>query len=221
MRAHLRGFTLVELLISIALGATILLATTQLFVEGRDSFQYQSQWRELHERGRHLMQFFTAELRKAGYPKSTFSGTPLTATNNDGDSQSDTLTISYDNAADCAGSSSTTITYLLDGDDLRCNGNGDASPTPQTLTSYIEGLQFRYGVDTDTDGSIDRYLTADAVSDWEQVHTITIAVLLRSERAVRQEIDNATHTLLETDHGPFNDYYLRKSYQTTVQLRNH
>lgn len=212
-----RGFTLVELLISIALGATILLATTQLFVEGRDGFQYQSQWRELHERGRHLMQFFTTELRKAGYPTSTFSGTAL---NGSDDDSGDTLTLSYQGAKDCAGSSASTIQYYLDATDLRCDGNGAASPTPQTLTSHVDGLQFRYGIDGDGDGSIERYLNASAVSDWNSVKSITVSVLLRSGQAVRQSSDTAVYTLLGVGHGPFNDHHLRKAYQTTVELRN-
>lgn len=215
------GFTLVELLVSIALGATLLLATIQLFVDGRESFQYQSEWRGLHERGRHLMQFFSTELRRVGYPRHSFSGTPLHGENSSGSAQSDALTLSYQGALDCAGSSATTIRYYLDETDLRCDGNGSSSPTPQTLSSDIDGLQFRYGIDSDADGSVDQILRADQVTEWSQVHSITVALLLRSELAVRQTIDSTIYPLLEVDYGPFDDYHLRRRYQTTVQLRNH
>lgn len=218
MKKQLNGFTLVELLISIALGAAILLATTQLFVEGRDSFQYQSQWRELHERGRHLMQFLTTELQRSGYPKEGFSGTALNGSDGDGVNSHDTLTIGYQDGEDCTGSSSDSTQYYMDENDLRCDGD---SASPQTLTSHIDGLQFRYGIDSDADGSLDRYLTASSITDWSQVKAVTVALLLRSEHEVRQEQDDAIHSLLETDYGPFNDYYLRKTYQATVQLRNH
>lgn len=219
-RQDVAGFTLVELLVSIALGITILLATTRLFVDGRESFQYQQQWLELHERGRHAIQFLSAELRKTGYPATGFSGTPLSASNQSGENGSDSLTISYQGARDCAGSSASTIRYYMQEGTLRCDGNGGSSPTPQTLTSHIEGLQFRFGSDLDGDRSIDRYLTATTVSDWSAVHTIQVALLLRSQLPVRQESSSERYDLLGTIHGPYNDYYLRKIYRTTVQLRN-
>jgi type IV pilus assembly protein PilW len=167
------------------------------------------------------MQFFNAELKKVGYPKTGFSGNPLSATNNSGENQSDTLTLSYQDGKDCAGSSAATIRYYLDSGDLRCDGNGSASPTPQSLASHVDGLQFRFGADLDSDGAIDHYLEAHEVSNWEQVHTITTAILLRSELAVRDSKDEATYPLLNSDYGPFNDYHLRKIYQITTQLRNH
>ncbi len=215
------GFTLVELLVSITLGVTILLATTQLFSNSKESFQYEQQWLDLHERGRHLLQFFSAELKKIGHPAASFSGTALTASNNSGENSSDSLTISYQGAKDCAGSSSTTILYYVDDGNLRCDGNGSSSPTPQTLTSYIEGLQFRFGADLDGDNSIDRYLSANEISDWSTVNTIQVALLLRSQLPVRQIIDATSYDLLGVTHGPFNDNYLRKIYRTTTQLRNH
>ncbi len=215
------GFTLVELLVSITLGLTILLATTKLFIESRESFRYQQQWLDLHERGRHLIQFLSMEFKKIGYPAESFSGTALTATDNSEEGNSDALTISYHGAKDCAGSSATSIRYYIENGDFRCDGNGPSSPTPQTLTSHIDGLQFRFGADTDQDGSIDRYLSADAVPDWDRVHTIQTALLLRSQLPVRESIDSKNYNLLGSSHGPFNDRYLRTIYLTTTHLRNH
>jgi prepilin-type N-terminal cleavage/methylation domain-containing protein len=221
MRSSYQGFTLVEVLLSIALGAAIVLATTELLLEGRGSLQYQSQWRELHERGRHLMQFLSTELRKAGYPRVGYSGTALSGSDGSGSTPDDSVTIGYQGGQDCAGSAATTIRYYLDGSDLRCDGNGGASPTPQTLSSHIDGLQLRYGADSDGDGSIERYHAASAITDWGTIKSVTIAVLLRSEHAVRQQADQEHYTLLGVEHGPYEDYYLRRVYQLTVQLRNH
>ncbi len=219
MRSH-TGFTLIELLISIALGVTILLATTRIFIDSRESFLVQQQWTLLHEKGRHAIQFLTTELQMAGYPKTTFSGTPLSGSEAGGPNQSDSLTLSYQGATDCAGSSTTTIRYYLDEESLRCDGNGSASPTPQSLTTPIDGLQFRYGVDSDGDGSINRYQRANQVSDWNQVLSVEFALLLRSELKLRQSTEPQSYDLLEISHGPFNDGYLRKVYGATVHLRN-
>ncbi len=215
------GFTLPELLLSLTLGTTILLATTLLFIELRAGFVYQSQWRELHERGRHLMQFFTTQLHQAGYPKVGFIGNALMGSDGVPPAAHDTLVLSYQGIKDCAGSSSTTVEYYLSDDNLRCDGNGGASPSPQTLSNPVDGLQLRYGVDSDDSGSIDRYYNAAEVTDWEQVHSVTVAVLLRSEIEARESRDETTYSLLGTQYGPFDDRYLRKLYQNTVQLRNH
>lgn len=220
MRPLSSGFTLVETLVSIALGATILLATTQLFIEGRESFQYQQQWLSLHEQGRHALQFLTTELRKVGYPATGFSGTALVATNNSGENSSDTITIRYQGGEDCAGASATTIRYALEGGNLRCDGNGGASPTPQTLTSHLDGLQFRFGTDLDGDRSIDRYLDADQVTDWNQVRSIEVGLLLQSSGPARQQADDEIYSLFGVNHGPYGDYRLRKIYRTIVQLRS-
>ena len=94
MRSH-TGFTLIELLISIALGVTILLATTRIFIDSRESFLVQQQWTLLHEKGRHAIQFLTTELQMAGYPKTTFSGTPLSGNCGNGDGGARARTVPY------------------------------------------------------------------------------------------------------------------------------
>ena len=214
------GFTLVELLVSMALGFTILLTTTQLFIDHRLASQTQQQWLTLHEQGRHALQFLTTELRKAGYPAESFVGSALTAENSSGELNSDSIPLSYQNGLDCAGSSATSIRYYLQENTLRCDGNGSAYPSPQTLTSPIDGLQFRFGIDQDGDHSVDQYLNADQIADWESVRTVEVAILLRSESVARQQPDDTLYSLLDVDHGPYQDYYLRKIYQMTVQLRN-
>lgn len=213
------GFTLIELLVSLTIGALVLVSTIEIFVHLRGSLQYQSEWHALQERGRHLLLFFQNELKKVDYPQGVTNSNALSATNGSG-SNSDTLTLSYEGARDCAGSRANTVQYALQQSDIRCDGNGGSSPTPQTLTSHVDGLQLRFGADTDSDGSVDRYWRADQVSNWSQVQSITIAALLRSEAAVRESIDENHYSLLEVEYGPFQDHYLRRIYQTTVQLRN-
>jgi type IV pilus assembly protein PilW len=50
---------------------------------------------------------------------------------------------------------------------------------PQELVEGIEALQVRYGVDTSNDGVIDSYETADAVTDWREVISVSVALLVR------------------------------------------
>ena len=61
----------------------------------------------------------------------------------------------------------------------------DAAPTTSVteIISNVEDMQFIYGIDTDNNGSIDKYSDASNVtsSEWAQVNTIGISLLMQSE----------------------------------------
>ena len=208
------GFTLVELLVSLTLGATILLATSKLFIESRGSFRYAEQSQELHERGRHAMQFIRSELKKVGYTTQDPIESPIYASNS---GENSSLTISYEGGKDCTGSSSSTTKYEISGTNFRCDGS---NASPQTLSSHAYGLQINFGIDLDEDGSIDRYLTADQISSWDRVQSVEVALLLRSKQPARQTLDADEYNLLGVSYGPFNDYKLSRIYRSVIELRN-
>jgi type IV pilus assembly protein PilW len=94
------------------------------------------------------------------------------------------------------------------------------SADPQELIQGVENMQFTYGVDTDGDLLVNDYRLASAVTDWNQVVSLTLAVLIRSPEEAGVERDNRTYNLLGTDFGPFNDRRQRAVFTTTVVLRN-
>ncbi len=95
-------------------------------------------------------------------------------------------------------------------------GNGGA----EALVDGVEDMQIRYGVDDDGDGIPNRFLTADNVADFRQVVAVRIALLLRSiEERLRKPKARTFHLLKKTVTTPA-DRYLRKVFDTTVQLRN-
>jgi type IV pilus assembly protein PilW len=107
--------------------------------------------------------------------------------------------------------------------ELHCrseDGGGDDQP----LLDGIEGMQILYGVDTDDDSIANRYSTAATVnanSEWTDIVTVRIALLLSTVAAVANETDTATYTLLNSAAvGPFNDRLRRHVFTTTVALRN-
>ncbi len=91
---------------------------------------------------------------------------------------------------------------------------------PQELIEGIEALQVRYGIDTNDDGVINEYETADGVTDWREVISVSVALLVRSVEPSSPVDDTRTYNLLGTDYGPFNDRYQRTMFTTTAALRN-
>lgn len=91
---------------------------------------------------------------------------------------------------------------------------------PEELIEGIEALQIQYGVDTDGDLLVNTYVTADAVTNWSSVISVSLAMLIRSVEPNMPQNDTRVYTLLGTDFGPYNDRYQRTLYTTTVTLRN-
>ncbi len=86
------------------------------------------------------------------------------------------------------------------------------------LAKGVQRMEILYGEDTGGDEYIDRYVTADAVSNWTRVRSVRIDLLLQSA-------DNTT-----AEARPFmfnganantaNDKRLRLAFSTTISLRN-
>jgi type IV pilus assembly protein PilW len=115
----------------------------------------------------------------------------------------------------------TIIYYVRDASD----GSGPAlwqrvdGADPVELIGGVENLQVLYGVDTDNDLLANDYRSAATVTNWQQVISLSVALLIRStETGV--ERDNRVYTLLDGTVGPFNDRRQRSVFTTTVVLRN-
>jgi type IV pilus assembly protein PilW len=91
------------------------------------------------------------------------------------------------------------------------------------LAGGIQDMQVRYGVDTDEDRRVDNYRDAGAVTDWEQVLSAQVHLLL-----VTQDNNMAPSPQGYTFFGtttpatslPADDKHLRREFATTVALRN-
>lgn len=98
----------------------------------------------------------------------------------------------------------------------RVVGNGG----PEELIQGVEGMQVEYGVDTNGDTFVDNYVRANAVTDWNTVASVSIAMLIRSLAQDAPSTDEQTYDLLGTDFGPYSDRRQRKLFTTTIALRN-
>ncbi|HYC48741.1 MAG TPA: PilW family protein [Burkholderiales bacterium] len=106
------------------------------------------------------------------------------------------------------------------------------------LAEGVERLAFEYGIDTDNDGSADRFTsdvdnftyagcgTCSPAANWSSVMAVRVYVLVRALAPSGGYIDTRTYTLGRdaagntVSVGPFNDAYRRSVYTTVVRLMN-
>mgnify|MGYP002397925347 FL=1 len=108
--------------------------------------------------------------------------------------------------------------------ELRCKG--EISNTPSTpgappvghvLLSNAEDLQILYGIDSTGDQSVDQY--TELPVDWEQVVTVRICVLIRSEKTNVVSAGNYLDCNGASVAIP-EDRRLRRAFTSTINLRN-
>ncbi|MBA1146522.1 PilW family protein [Ectothiorhodospiraceae bacterium WFHF3C12] len=106
------------------------------------------------------------------------------------------------------------------------NSGGSSSYVREELIRGVENMQLQYGLDTDADGQIEEYQDASSVSDWQEVRTVRMGLLIRSDDNVAQNADSRTYNLAGTAVGTSgavthpSDRRLRHAFNTTIQIRN-
>lgn len=117
-------------------------------------------------------------------------------------------------------------TFFLENDGtLQCVGS--LSSKKQLIAEGIENMQVTYGVDTDGSGTANKYVNASGVGGawWSGVVSVQIAVLVKSEKAVKDQAEQKTYALLdESVTAPLGagakDRFQRAVFSTTIHLRN-
>lgn len=90
--------------------------------------------------------------------------------------------------------------------------------TAEEVVQGVENMQIEYGLDATDDSQADSYVTADAVTDWNDVVSVRISLLMRSvepntaSAPQPYRFDGATVTPT--------DRFLRQVVTTTVAVRN-
>lgn len=99
--------------------------------------------------------------------------------------------------------------------------------TPQELVSGIDTMQLLYGVDTDGDQIPNYYTTADNITNWNEVVSVRISLLTRSDGNVTDSTPVTSFTLLDptaadglTVKISGKTTRLREVFDETVSIRN-
>lgn len=105
------------------------------------------------------------------------------------------------------------------------NGTGNAlwwntAAGDQELVEGVEKMELKFGEDTSGNGSANSFIDASAVTNWENVVAIRIALLMRTVQQYGTVFDDKTYDLLGTTYDPVDDRRRRRVFTTTVQVRN-
>jgi type IV pilus assembly protein PilW len=97
-------------------------------------------------------------------------------------------------------------------------GNG---MTLRCLVEGVENMQFQFGIDTDGDGTPNRYLSEPVAGDLQRAVSARVHLLVRSPDQITGYRDDHSYLLGAMRIAPRHDAYLRRVFSWTVQLRNH
>ena len=243
------GFSLVELLLALALASLLVLGLVQIVSAVSAAGSLQRNQAQIQEHARFATALLSRAVRQAGYRpepwNDAFAVEALTTESGDGVGHaSDRLAVRewsdlncFDNRNPDIDSGGQPLFYLresvfdLGGDNsltrLCRYGPGNAGFITQVrrqgVVKGVESFQVLYGEDADRDGHIERWVRAGQWSDSRRVVGIRIGLLLASENAVADhQAPPVTETLniLDATATLPADGRLRQVVEIAVALRN-
>ena len=220
-----------EILVALAIGLLLTAGVIQIFVANKQSYRLQENLSRMQEDGRFAISQLSSILRMTGYKTDptdilTFAGGALSGS--DGNGTSDQISISFQGAADgksvdCLGNPITPATtstnqFLISGNNLRCTATTGSTSVTQDLINNVEDMQITYGVDDNGNGSASYYVAAGSVAAWNQVVSVRISLLLRTNGD--NLVTNAQTYRYNGSQVTASDRRLREVFSTTIALRN-
>lgn len=234
------GFTLVELMLAIAVGLILVAIIAQIYIGSKQTYRTQDDLARLQEDGRYAIESVSRSLRLAGYWPD-FSQTYLTlfppsteaigGTEGGGSTVPDTLIVRHygsgpagaaDNSIrDCIGAGVDSITrarltFSVAGNALQCARDGGASIR---LINNVTNLQILYGVDTGVDNVADIYQTASPAPAWDNVRVVRLCIEMQT---ANDNVTPSAQTYIDCSGFPVMaaDRRFHRTFFATVALRN-
>ena len=186
--------------------------------------------------GRATLDLLSREIMMAGFPQSENIESFIQAQTTDGGgSNSDQFAVRYQSDTDCFNHNTPTYAngkryaknvYFIQGNALMCRTLAeDDSPLEEAvIVQGVENMQLLYGEDHTAGDSVTnatRYVTAGNVTDWDNVVSVRIGIIVDSQSDVATSNDDVTYTLLgQTAVAAGGDHKRRRAYTTTAVIRN-
>jgi len=231
-----KGFTIVELLVAMAISVVVMAAVYSTYRSQQQSYIVQDQVAAAQQNLRAAMYVMTKDIRMAGFDPTQSGGFGIA------DARTGTITFTSDNGTDSgeygsgAVDTGEMITYSLDGKNLVRNGN-DGSGN-QVVAENIEALGFAYSfdnnddgvMDTASDGSIIWAVDSDSSGDGyldlcldgtavnvsvDNVKSVKVWILARTDKTIRSYTDNKTYGIGVDNITPESGYMYRLLCETT------
>jgi type IV pilus assembly protein PilW len=171
------GFTIVELMVTLAISSVLLLGAVTFLNSADKSNRVQTALSGMNVSGRFGLDQVTRDLRMSGYRDSNWNFGPLgdsvAATNGASALGGDILTVLFESARDCnfalAPGGIVTNVYRVVNKNLECNG--------QPITAGVEEMQILFGEDTDADRVANRWLSP-GTAGLNMVNVVSVRVHL-------------------------------------------
>ena len=215
-----RGFTIVELMISLAIGMVLILGATSFLATTDRSNRLQSAVSGLNISGRFGLDRLARDIRMSGYRDSNWAMGPLnnviTATDGLPADGGDSITLLYEGARDCAFALApagiVTNAYQVVNGNLECNG--------QAVTGGVQEMQIYLGEDTDNDRVANRWMSPGTAGlDMTRLVSVRIHLLVRTNG---NNISAGTqgYYFNNAQQADVGDGQIRREYSVTIALRN-
>ncbi|QZA77533.1 PilW family protein [Deefgea tanakiae] len=203
------GFTIIELMIGLALAMVLTLAIANIYIQTRQTFRTQSAITNQADEGKFALSTIQRMIFQAGYINKTNMKTlPTTAFTANfgmnageiikGNDQQINIRFMGDtdaNIISCASDSSGNADYPslkdsnihgyrihLDGTQLKCSklSSAGAISDSQVIADNIVEFKVTYGIDSDTDKISDNYADS-GITDWNKVYSIRTCIVTKSK----------------------------------------
>ncbi len=174
-----RGFTLIEMLIAMAVGTLLLAAVSNTFINQRETYAIREQVAVMQQNARGAMDFMIRELAMAGYDPSETSGAGIVAAS----ANTVQATMDLNNDGD-TGDTDENVTYAL----YDAEGDGDlhlgrdAGGGNQLVAVNIQSLAFTYTLANGT--------TTSNPADLSQIRAINVALTARTAQPDHRYLTN-------------------------------
>lgn len=243
-----QGFSLIEVMVAMAVGIILLGAVGYLFIGSRTLNRTQNETSRMQENARFALDTMGRTIRQAGARRTTgitnndiinqdysLITSAINLTQGANGNASDSISVSYytqnANEVDCNGNAiatETLVTFVFTVDttnfQLTCS-NGAAAAVP--IVDGVENMKVTVGVDTSTppDGSVDSYVTPNnvparsaALTPWQSSIAAVRVGLLF--RSVNQITENDQTYTFNGASTTATDKRQRQVYNVTYNLRN-
>ncbi len=206
MKTNNKGFTLVELLITMVISTVIMAAIYSSYTLQQKSYYSQSQVVEMQQNLRAALQVMLGEIRMAGYDPLDSADAGIVAASATGMQFTlDTIgSTPYNESDGDTSDADENITYQLVSTDLQRNGS--------TIAENIEEIEFRYQLEDGT------WTAIPAAGLLDKIRTVQIAIIARAS----QPTPNFTSGSFETPAGTqtYTDNFRRRLMVSSVVCRN-
>lgn len=203
------GFTLVELMVALAISGIVISSIYTVFTSQQNSYYAQDQTAKMQQNIRGGMNLLTREVMIAGYDLTSTAGAGITvATNN-----ILRFTLDLDDDGDVTGPGED-IRYdrYQNGDGIWCLGRSVQNAARDSVAENIEQLEFYYTME---DGS-----QTLAPGNLDNIRNVQISILSRAATFDTKFTNTKNYVSASGAIWPANDNFRRRLLITTIQIRN-